>query len=189
MLLLKRMLGRPTYVSGKETRLGRSARVLNASTTSESIRIGDHCRVEGELFVFAHGGKIAIGDWCFVGPGTRIWSANHVRIGDRVLISHNCNVMDSLTHPLDHAVRHWQFKEILTVGHPKAIDLDEKPVHIGDDVWIGAGSTVLRGVTIGEKSVVGAGSVVTKDVPPYTLVVGNPARVVRALPPACDNTL
>lgn len=184
MLMLKRMLNRPTSISGKKTTFSHTSSVLNASNTSENIRIGEHCRIEGELFVFAHAGRISIGDWCFVGPGTRIWSADKLSIGDRVLISHNCNIMDSLTHPLDPFARHAQFKEILTQGHPKSIDLDEKPVRIGDDVWIGAGSTILRGVTIGEKSVVGAGAVVTKDVPPYTLAAGNPARVIRALSPA-----
>ena len=89
--------------------------------------------------------------------------------------------MDSLTHPIEAAGRHAQFRAILRVGHPSAIDLDEKPVCIEDDAWIGAGSIILRGVTIGKAAIVGAGSVVTQDVPPYTVVVGNPARVVRQL--------
>jgi acetyltransferase-like isoleucine patch superfamily enzyme len=56
------------------------------------------------------------------------------------------------------------------------------PVIIGNSVWIGVNSTILKGVTIGEGSVVGAGSVVTKDVPPWTIVAGNPARVIREIP-------
>lgn len=55
------------------------------------------------------------------------------------------------------------------------------PVTIGDNVWIAAGAQVLPGVTIGEGSVIGAGSVVTRDVPPYSLAVGNPCRVIRQL--------
>lgn len=55
------------------------------------------------------------------------------------------------------------------------------PVHICRNVWIGAGSTILRGVTIGENSVVGAGSVVTKDVEPNTIVAGNPAKVIKRI--------
>jgi acetyltransferase-like isoleucine patch superfamily enzyme len=143
--------------------------------------VGKHCRIEGELFVFAHGGRISIGDWCFVGPGTRVWSALEISIGNRVLISHNVNVMDSLTHPLDSGDRHAQFRSILYTGHPMAINLDEKRVRIEDDAWIGAGAIVLRGVTIGCGAVVGAGAVVTRDVPSHAVVVGNPAHVVRHL--------
>ena len=180
-ILVRRWLGKPTLIIGKDSSLGRTARILNAGSHSDLIRVGANSRIEGELFVFAHGGRIQIGDWCFVGPETRLWSACSLKIGNRVLISHHCNVMDSLTHPIEAAGRHAQFRAILRVGHPSAIDLDEKPVCIEDDAWIGAGSIILRGVTIGKAAIVGAGSVVTQDVPPYTVVVGNPARVVRQL--------
>jgi acetyltransferase-like isoleucine patch superfamily enzyme len=70
---------------------------------------------------------------------------------------------------------------IATCGHPKQIDLGERAIHIGSDAWIGANVTILRGVTIGQAAVVGAGSVVTKDVPAYTMVAGNPARPIREL--------
>lgn len=56
-----------------------------------------------------------------------------------------------------------------------------KPVHIGKRAWIGAGATILPGVTIGDNAVVGAGSVVTKDVEPDTIVAGNPARLIRRI--------
>jgi galactoside O-acetyltransferase len=58
-----------------------------------------------------------------------------------------------------------------------------KPVKIEDKVWIGFNSIILKGVTVGEGAIVGAGSVVTKDVPPYTIVAGNPARIIRELTP------
>lgn len=57
----------------------------------------------------------------------------------------------------------------------------QNPVHIGKNVWIGSNSTVLPGITIGENAVVGAGSVVTKDVPPMTVVAGNPARIIKEI--------
>ena len=181
-LLIKRLLGRPTLRVGRNTSIGRSAKVLNAGATSDNIRVGKNCRIEGELFVFAHGGKIRLGDWCFIGPGSRLWAASEIWLGDRVLISHNCNIMDSLTHPIDARERHEQFRSILVAGHPIAIDLAERPVRIEDDAWVGAGVTILRGVTIGSASIVGAGSVVTHDVPKFTVVAGNPAKIVRILP-------
>ena len=178
---LRRLLGRSGARLGAGSSLSASARILNPLSDPERIRIGANCRVEGELFVFAHGGRINMGDWCYVGPNTRIWSASNVNIGHRVLISHSVNIFDSLTHPLDPVARHAQFRQISMYGHPRSIDLDERPVMIGDDAWIGAGTTVLRGVVIGARAVVGAGAVVTQDVAPDTVVVGNPARVVRHL--------
>ena len=71
----------------------------------------------------------------------------------------------------------------MTSGHPDDLDLGERPVSIGDDVWIGANAMILRGVTLGEGAVVGAGAVVTGDVPAHTIVAGNPATVVRELKP------
>jgi acetyltransferase-like isoleucine patch superfamily enzyme len=116
-----------------------------------------------------------------VGVGTRIWSAASIEIGNRVLISHSVNIFDNLTHPLKATERHAQARQIFTSGHPREISLDEKPIKIGDDAWIGACALVLRGVSVGEGGVVAAGAVVTKDVPPYSVVAGNPAVVVREL--------
>lgn len=180
-LLLKKLLRRPTLEIDPSSSIGDTARILNSGDRSDRILIGKNTRIEGELFIFPHGGQLVIGDWCFVGPGTRIWSACNILIGNRVLISHNCTIVDSLTHPINANKRHLQFRDILTTGHPKIIDLGEQPVKIDDDVWIGAGSTILRGVNIGCASIVGAGSVVTSDVPPHAIVAGNPARIVRKL--------
>ncbi len=132
--------------------------------------------------MFPHAGSITIGDWCFVGEDTYIWSSSEVTIGDRVLISHNVNIHDTNGHPLDARARHDQFQLIATVGHPAEIEsIIAEPVLIGDDVWIGFNASILKGVTIGEGAIVAAGAVVTKDVPPYSVVAGNPAKVVRTL--------
>ena len=130
---------------------------------------------------FAHGGKIEIGSWCYVGENSRIWSASLVQIGNRVLIAHNVNIFDNLTHPLNAAERHKQIQEMFTRGHPRQLDLDERPVRIEDDAWIGAGAFVMRGVKIGARAVVAAGSVVTKDVAADVVVAGNPALVVKSV--------
>jgi acetyltransferase-like isoleucine patch superfamily enzyme len=178
---IRRLLGRPTCVMHPEARLRARARIVNIGGQSELISIGDSAIVEGELLVFPHGGRISVGDWCYIGPGTRIWSDSSIYIGHRVMISHNVNIFDNLTHPINAAARHAQFRQIAKIGHPRAIDLGGKPVHIDDDVWISAGATILRGVVIGQGSVVGAGAVVTRDVPAGVIVAGNPARVIRAL--------
>lgn len=157
--------------------------VVNNLLDPQAIRIGEHCHVKGELLTFGNAGSIVLGDYCFVGEQTHIWSAGNITIGDRVLISHNVNIFDNNTHPLSPKKRHEQFKAILNSGHPKHIDLQVEPVVIEDDVLIGCMSIVLKGVKIGKGAVVGAGSVVTRDIPAYAIVAGNPAVVIGEVPP------
>ena len=160
----------------------RSARIVNNFHDSDAINIGAYTHIRGELLTFGHGGQISLGEYCYVGEQSHIWSAKSIKIGNRVLISHNVNIFDSATHPLSATERHRQYKSIISTGHPKTIDLSEKEVVICDDVWIGCAAIILRGVTIGQGAVISAGSVVTKDVPPFTIVGGNPARVIREIP-------
>jgi len=160
-----------------------TASIRNIRKKRDVIRVGANTHLKGELLIFAHGGEISIGEYCYIGEQSHIWSSSRISIGDRVLIAHNVNIFDNQTHPLNPMERHRHYREIITCGHPAKIDLGESPIRIGNDVWIGCLSIVLRGVTIGEGAIVGAGSVVSKDVPPFTLVAGNPARVVRALGP------
>ncbi|MGA7595802.1 MAG: acyltransferase [Gallionella sp.] len=160
-----------------------SAGIHNIRRRRDAIRVGANTHIKGELLTFAHGGEISIGEYCYVGEQSHIWSATSIVIGDRVLISHNVNIFDSLTHPIKALERHDHFRKIITSGHPKQVNLGEAPVRIGNDVWIGCLSIILKGVTIGEGAIVGAGSVVSKDVPPYTIVAGNPAKVIRELGP------
>lgn len=158
-----------------------SASIQTQQHPPQFIEVGPNSHIRGELLLFGHGGRIRIGSYCYVGEQTRIWSAKEILIGDRVLISHLVTIMDSLTHPLDPAQRHEQFRAIVTSGHPSQLDLDERSVIIDDDVLIGCHSVVLRGVRIGKGAVIGAGSVVTTDIPPLAIAAGNPARVVRML--------
>ncbi len=181
-LVAKRILGRPTCICEKQAVIHRNAHIVNCSGNSADIRIGPFSHIKGELLTFGHGGQISIGRYCFVGEYSRIWSARRIKIGNHVLISHNVNIFDSLTHPISARQRHEQFKAIITLGQPREIDLEEMPVSIEDDVLIGCGAIILRGVTIGCGAIVGAGSVVTKDVPPYVIAAGNPARIIREIP-------
>lgn len=98
-----------------------------------------------------------------------------------MLIAHDVNVFDNLTHPVNHVARHRQIQEMFTKGHPRQLDLDERPVVINDDAWIGAGVFLMRGVQIGARAIVAAGSIVTEDVAEDAVVAGNPARVVKSI--------
>ena len=107
--------------------------------------------------------KLKIGKKCSIGDRTEIHCGENVIIGDGVIIAWDCNILDRDYHSTDG-------------GFEKTA-----PVHIGDHVWIGCRSIVLKGVTIGDGAVVAAGSVVTKNVPPNTLVAGNPAEAKKVV--------
>jgi acetyltransferase-like isoleucine patch superfamily enzyme len=181
--LIQRLIGRATCKLEEGAFLSHTARIRNVFGDSSRIVVGANSHVRGELTVFAHGGRIIIGEWCYVGVSTRIWSGASIEIGNRVLISHSVNIFDNLTHPIRASQRHEQTKQVFTVGHPRDIFLDDKPIKIGDDAWIGACAIIMRGVNVGQGGIVAAGAVVTKDVPAYSVVAGNPAVVVRELSP------
>lgn len=155
-----------------------SSRISN-NRERKDIVVGESSRVLGELLTYGHGGNIIIGKSCFIGEGTRIWSSNRIAIGDNVLISHGVNIHDCDAHSKSADLRRKHFIDIFRSGHPHIIsDLPSAAVNIGNDAWIGFGATVMKGVSIGQGAIIGACSVVTKDVLPYTIVVGNPAQVV-----------
>jgi maltose O-acetyltransferase len=150
----------------------RSADIVNSRTNVSAVEIGDHSVIGGRLLVFPDGGRIRIGRQCFIGPETRIWSGDAVEIGDRVLVSHGVNIHDSIAHSLSAQERHQHFIAILQQGNGALGNVRKAPVIIEDDAWIGFNATVMKGVRIGRGAVIAAGAVVTKDVPPFTIVAG-----------------
>ena len=153
--------------------LGPEATIENIYRRRENILIGAHSYIRGRLLTYGHGGRITIGDWCYIGTRTEIWSMEFITIGNRVLIAHDVNIHDGTAHSLNADERHAQFRHILEKGHPQAAaelpGIFSAPIVIEDDVWISFGVTILKGVRIGAGSVIAAGSVVTKDVPPAML--------------------
>jgi acetyltransferase-like isoleucine patch superfamily enzyme len=141
----------------------------------------------GTMFDVGPNGRVTLGDYALV-HGARIICDIEVAIGDHALISWNVVLMDTYRLPDDAVQRRRELeliphREIRVAGDgrdgtPLA---SAQPIHIGPNVWIGFESCVLPGVTIGEGSIIGARSVVTTNVPPFTIVAGNPARIVRAL--------
>ena len=115
--------------------------------------------------------EVVIGDDVGV-SGCTISALRSVRIGDRVLLGSGCMLADSDAHPLHPHDR--RFDASKTVS---------KPIVVEDDVFVGARAIILKGVHVGKGSVIGAGAVVTRDVPPMTVVAGNPAAVVKELEP------
>ncbi|MGM1029656.1 MAG: DapH/DapD/GlmU-related protein [Actinomycetota bacterium] len=116
-------------------------------------------------FTADFGKRIMLGERIFINAGCRFQDQGGITIGDDCLIGHNA-VIATLQHDIAPARR---------------ADLIPSPVVLGRNVWLGANVTVLPGVTIGDDAVVGAGSVVTRDVPARSIVVGSPARTVRSI--------
>jgi len=144
-------------VAGAGIHLGRFVQIV--SERSRQVQLGTWSRPEGT-------GRIDIEDYAMILPGVRISSASHIRIGRGCMIASGAYLTDADWHGL-----HDRTREVGTT----------KPIVLHDDVWIGDGAFVGKGVTIGTGSIVGARAVVTHDVPPRTIVAGNPARVVREL--------
>ena len=163
--------------------IGFDVTIINTKGNKADITIGAESAVLGHLATFPKSGKISIGQKCFIGENSRIWSAARIEIGDYVIISHNVNIHDSNSHSLDYAERKIEFDDILPSLKASYHDFDIKPspIVIENDVWIGFNAVILRGVRIGRGAIIGACTVVTKDVPPFTVVAGNPMRIIQAL--------
>jgi acetyltransferase-like isoleucine patch superfamily enzyme len=159
-------------------KIGATANIYNCQKKS-AIRIGNKTVLQGDLVTFGHGGEIVIGNSCFIGEQTRIWSAKKIVIGNRVLIAHNVNIHDQNSHPMDSAERHIDQMHILEKGFRRENNLNEKEINIHDDVWIGFNATIFKGVTIGKGAIIGACTLITQDVPEFAVVVGNPARIIK----------
>ena len=147
-----------------------------------NLEIGRFSYIDGEIFMLTPEARCSIGQHCFLGVDSRIWVQRRITIGNFVLIAPRVDIFDNDSHPLDAAVRRedaidqFERKRPMDYGHVAAAD-----VVIDNDVWIGTKSTIVKGVHLGTGAVVAAGSVVTRDVPPFTLVGGNPAREIRRL--------
>ena len=135
----------------------------------------------GTMFDVGLDGRVSLGEYALV-HGARIICDSEIVIGDYALISWNVVLMDTYRVPLSVPERRKKLEQA-SVGqlHQTRTDIPAKPIRIERNVWIGFDACVLPGVTIGEGSVVGAKSVVTENVPPFTIVAGNPARVIRPL--------
>lgn len=168
------------YASYDKAHFYSESKVENLQNDPSKIIVGNDTFIKGELLLFASGGKITIGNQCYLGDHSKIWSGDGITIGDNVLISHNVNIVDTNSHELDSIQRSEGFKSFISKGHSSENkNVITQQVVIKDNVWISFNAIVLKGVTIGEGAIVAAGSVVTKDVPAHTIVAGNPAVVVR----------
>lgn len=136
---------------------------LRIADNATFICEGDFKLFQGSSIYVAPNAKLLLkGGWSFLNTNSTLNCFNYIEIGKSCSISDNVSIQDSDNHVINGN------KECMT-----------QPIVIKDHVWIGKNVTILKGVTIGEGAIVGAGSVVTKDVPAKTIVVGNPAKVIK----------
>jgi acetyltransferase-like isoleucine patch superfamily enzyme len=153
------------------------------SKAPRAVVLGDHVSCyAGCSFAIGVNGHCTVGDFTLMN-GALVMAEERIEIGSHCLISWNVGIADSDFHPLAPAQRIIDAHALAPFfnDRPPRPPLRTAPVIISDNVWIGMNAIILKGVTIGENSVVAAGAVVTKSVPPNVVVAGNPAVVMKQL--------
>ena len=155
------------------------------SKNERAVVLGNHVSIyAGCSFSVGPQGSCTVGDFTLLN-GALIMTEDRIEIGSHCLVSWNVGIADSDFHPLAPAQRLIDAQALAPFfkDRPPRPKLKTAPVIIGNNVWIGMNAIILKGVTIGENSVVAAGSVVTKSVPANTVVAGNPAVPIKTFEP------
>ncbi len=133
------------------------------------LELGEHVLLEPDVWLTAPGdARIRIGGGTFLNVGVMIAATALVEIGEHCMFANNCFITDG-NHRFDDPDKPVTWQGFTTKG----------PTRIGDNVWCGANVVITSGVTIGDRCVIGANSVVTRDLPPFSIAAGNPAKVIR----------
>lgn len=183
---------RQTSIHKNFTSIGTNVRLENFSIQVRDkepprvlLYIGNDCIISGSFIFEKNAETIKIGDRTFIGGGVFICTEG-IEIGDDVMISWGCAFMDNNGHSLissqrESDVANWKkgLDENKIGFYKDWSNIKKGRITIKKKAWIGFNSIILKGVTIGEGAVVGAGSVVTKDVPDYAVVAGNPATLIK----------
>ncbi len=150
---------------GKKNYFFPQSKIITESRKKKTIEIGSYNFFSPNSCLFDHGGRISIRDHNFFGPNCQIQGRGGVTIGSKCMFAANTFISSS-----DHDIEDPTSDNYLKKEIPS-------PVIIDDFVWIGANTVITSGVTIGSHSIIGAGSVVTKNIPPYSIAYGSPAAV------------
>lgn len=166
-------------ITGNNCIIEGEGNILN-NGEKNNIVIGDNCDIICTL-ISVSGGKIIIGNNTTIRYQSVVGATGCIKIGSHCIISNNVHIYDNNNHPTDPDIR-YKMCESGFYGDEWSWKCSEhKDVIIEDNVWIGERSTILKGVHIGKGSIIGCDSLVSKNVPEYSVVVGNPAKVVKRL--------
>lgn len=163
---------RKLYWRAQGMQIGHGSKFSTVTVTwPHKVALGENCSLEHDIYLnaagpYSDGVSIRLGAGCFVGKGCEFNISHHLTVGENTLIAAGSRFIDH-----NHGI---------AAGAPiKGQPETSAPIMVGPDVWIGANSLILQGVSIGEGAVVAAGSVVTHSVPAFTVVAGCPARPMR----------
>lgn len=154
------------------------------SPSKSHVILGKNVKLSGWIIIEKNG-KVRIGDYVSINERTFIKCMNSINIGSYVLISSDVYIQDNNSHSIYPQDRRLEIEGDPVIGGSGNEHLHNpinEPIIIGDDVWIGRSSTILKGVTLGNASIVASGSVVTKSFPEYTIIGGNPAKILKSIP-------
>jgi len=166
-------------LKGKHYKFMKNSRVfIEDGSRKSDIVLGNHVWLFG-IIKSQNRGKVTIGNNTRIGEKTRVWCVNSVTIGDYCAIANNVIITDNNTHPISPEFRLFKKLNLDRYGTNLWKYSDNMPVKIGNNVWIGDNARILKGITIGDNSVIAASAVVTKDVPANSIAAGNPAKIVK----------
>ena len=165
-------------VTGKNFSCGPSSKCINKTGKKENIKIGNNCEIMAQL-VAEGDASIVIGSHTTIRNHTRLFAVDKIEIGDYVIVSNNVIIYDNNNHPTSPERRMAMSKCGFYGDLWHAKHSEHSPISIRDNVWIGERAVILKGVNVGKGAIVAMGAVVTKDVPDYAVVAGNPARIVK----------
>ncbi len=152
------------------------------SRHEQALTIGSQCTMDGVHFALGEKARVVIGDYCYFTNAVLLCELE-LRIGNYVVIGWNATLADTDFHPLAPAERIADAIACSPLGEGRARPpIACSPVILEDDVWVGPNATILKGVRIGAGSWIEAGALVTRDVPPHSRVLGNPAQIVGQVP-------
>ena len=168
----------------KNVKICESSRITNYGAiileSGSEFQIGSNSLFEGQIITYSEEACVKIGSRTFIG-GSLLSSLKNITIGDDVLVSWGCTIMDHNSHSTSWSKRKNDVSDWMS-GRKDWTNVAAGSVIIQNKVWIGANVIILKNVIIGEGCIVGAGSVVTKSFPAWSIIAGNPAKLVKIIP-------
>lgn len=160
-----------SWIKAKLLKLFIKSRLISKTAIIERVdlvKISNTAEIKDYVIIRTYDNEVVIGDYTQINPFVVIYGHNKIAIGNKVMIGPHCMI----------ASGNHDYKQV-KIPMMNGGNLTKGPIVIGDDVWIGANSTILDGVKIGNGAVIGANSLVNRDIEPYSVVAGNPAKFIK----------
>lgn len=179
MIFVRKEIARNCTLEGTSHSFRTGSRVkLADGSTREDVILHDHSELFGTINSYNHG-RVVMHEWSKLGPDSVISCVNHIEIGSDTAISFGVTIVDHNFHPTNPSDRRYMRHTPHRSPERSPKYAANAPIIIGENVLLGSGCRICKGVTIGDNAIVAANSVVTKDVPANAIAAGNPAKIVK----------